>query len=186
MPVICPKCSHVRPADAANPDWQCPACGICYAKFGAPPTEPQRPAREPGAGARHSWDLGMLFKIVLLVVLGWGLNYAIQRRQNAEPEEAVAVAEQPRSGDGAGVAFADAVLKMSEVDATVLRTLPDRLEESCGRNKYRLSAQECRTRIHERDERCQAQVAQRYPGQIGNTERMAAIVNGYMHCVFEQ
>jgi glutaredoxin len=35
MTTICPKCQHVRPADATVPDWQCPACGICYAKFGA-------------------------------------------------------------------------------------------------------------------------------------------------------
>ena len=35
MPVICPKCSSVRPAEAKVPQWQCPACGIAYAKAGA-------------------------------------------------------------------------------------------------------------------------------------------------------
>ena len=29
----CPKCRHVRTASATVPDWQCPACGIAYAKF---------------------------------------------------------------------------------------------------------------------------------------------------------
>lgn len=29
----CPKCRHVRGANEASPDWQCPKCGIAYAKF---------------------------------------------------------------------------------------------------------------------------------------------------------
>ena len=47
----CPKCAHVRtPADFA-PDWQCPRCGIAYAKFqpkpaAAPPAAPVT-ARRP-------------------------------------------------------------------------------------------------------------------------------------------
>lgn len=28
----CPKCHHVREPDAKAPDWQCPACGVVYAK----------------------------------------------------------------------------------------------------------------------------------------------------------
>ena len=29
----CPKCAYVRAAADAGPDWQCPKCGIAYAKF---------------------------------------------------------------------------------------------------------------------------------------------------------
>src|SRR5262245_50326401 len=29
----CPKCKHVRTANEVAPDWQCPACGIAYAKY---------------------------------------------------------------------------------------------------------------------------------------------------------
>lgn len=30
----CPKCNYVRtPQDAGIPDWQCPSCGVAYAKF---------------------------------------------------------------------------------------------------------------------------------------------------------
>lgn len=38
--MICPKCQHERTAadDPAIPDYQCPACGVIYAKFGKPPT----------------------------------------------------------------------------------------------------------------------------------------------------
>lgn len=33
----CPKCDYVRSAaDAVVPDWQCPKCGIVYAKFNRP------------------------------------------------------------------------------------------------------------------------------------------------------
>lgn len=29
----CPKCSYVRKATDVAPDWQCPKCGVAYAKF---------------------------------------------------------------------------------------------------------------------------------------------------------
>lgn len=29
----CPKCKHVRAATEIAPDWQCPKCGVAYAKF---------------------------------------------------------------------------------------------------------------------------------------------------------
>jgi len=29
----CPKCKHVRAATEVAPDWQCPKCGVAYAKF---------------------------------------------------------------------------------------------------------------------------------------------------------
>jgi uncharacterized protein len=30
---LCPKCRHKRTATETVPDWQCPNCGIAYAKF---------------------------------------------------------------------------------------------------------------------------------------------------------
>jgi uncharacterized protein len=30
----CPKCAYVRTQSETIPDWQCPKCGIVYAKFG--------------------------------------------------------------------------------------------------------------------------------------------------------
>jgi uncharacterized Tic20 family protein len=29
----CPKCKHVRGPNEVAPDWQCPKCGVAYAKF---------------------------------------------------------------------------------------------------------------------------------------------------------
>jgi ribosomal protein L37AE/L43A len=31
--MICPKCNYQRKPDDDAADWQCPACGIAYAKF---------------------------------------------------------------------------------------------------------------------------------------------------------
>ena len=51
--VTCPKCAYVRKADDDAPDWQCPGCGIVYAKYGTAPHghahnfEPHEPS---GAG----------------------------------------------------------------------------------------------------------------------------------------
>jgi glutaredoxin len=44
MVTTCPKCHHKRTAaDYGVPDWQCPGCGIAYAKYvdGAPPPAPR-------------------------------------------------------------------------------------------------------------------------------------------------
>lgn len=44
----CPKCGHKRTAADGGPDWQCPKCGIAYAKFGQPVPAP---AAAPAPGA---------------------------------------------------------------------------------------------------------------------------------------
>ena len=44
----CPKCSYVRKStDAKVPDWQCPSCGIAYAKFEAQPNPARAASRGP-------------------------------------------------------------------------------------------------------------------------------------------
>jgi hypothetical protein len=35
VPITCPKCSYVRRETDTAPAWQCPSCGIAYAKYGA-------------------------------------------------------------------------------------------------------------------------------------------------------
>jgi hypothetical protein len=183
MQVICPKCSHVRPADATNPDWQCPACGICYAKFVDRPAGQARPARDAQVEVRHSWNFGWVFKVALIVVLGWGLTVAIQRREHVEVSETVTEAEQQQSG--AGVAAANTILRVSEADASLLHSLAGRLEKACARNKYGLSEQACIARLREREDVCATKTAQRFPGQIGDTARMQAISQAYVGCIFE-
>jgi len=40
----CPKCAYVRTQSETVPDWQCPKCGIVYAKFGQAAPAPAAPA----------------------------------------------------------------------------------------------------------------------------------------------
>ena len=45
MPVTCPKCAYVRKPADTHPDWQCPSCGVAYAKAsGMPALAVQSPA----------------------------------------------------------------------------------------------------------------------------------------------
>lgn len=183
MQVICPKCNHVRPADATNPEWQCPACGICYAKVGDRPAAPARVSNNAEPQIKHSWEFGWLLKVALVVVLGWGLSVAIDRRQNPTASETAKAEEQQQSG--AGVAAANAILRISEADASMLHSLSGRLERACARNKYGLTEQACIARLRERGDECATKIAQRFPGQIGDTERMKVITQAYVGCIFE-
>lgn len=65
MTTICPKCSHIRPADTQAPAWQCPACGVAYAKVGVA-AEPQAPVRavERRAAASSS---GLPWRLLLTI-----------------------------------------------------------------------------------------------------------------------
>lgn len=165
MAVMYPKFSHARPLDASK----------------AGPVAAPRPASDARAGARRAWAPGTLLKIVLLAGLAWGLNYAIRQEQKAESAEAAFL--QPQPGSAAGVALADAMLHMSASDASLLRSLPARLDGACERNKYELAQQECRARLHERGGLCLTPVARRYPEQRGN-ERTAPMIGAYLRCVF--
>lgn len=186
MPTICPKCAHVRPADAGNPDWQCPACGVCYAKAASRPA-PRR--QDEPVEVKQGWDLATPAKILLVVVLGWGLNQFLRPEPPAPleppPEEEVVVRERPQPS-GAGVAVLNTALQASALDSAVLHRLPERLERGCAerRNKYGHSEAECvaRVRAHGRD--CADEMGRRYPGRIGDAARMDTIVRAYADCVF--
>lgn len=184
MTVICPKCSHVRPPDASNPDWQCPQCGICYARFMARP--PEAPRAAAAAVERTGPRLGWPLKVVLLVVLVLVFKVLVERRQAQQHENApVIVMEQARPDGKAGVAFANAALQVSGVDAELLHSLSGRLERNCARNKYGLSESACIARFRAREDGCASRTAQRFPGQIKDTGRMQLLVNAYLGCIFE-
>lgn len=188
MTVICPKCSHVRPPDATNPDWQCPACGICYAKFQKPGAEPVQSVHVSYTEVQQGWNLGWLFKAILLVALGWGLNAAIERRAKVTPGEEIAVVEEaaPSAESSVGVAIADTALQVSGADVGMLKNLTGRLEKACARNKYGLSESACIARLHEREDLCATVTAQQYPGQFGDTSRMQLVTQAYVACIFEK
>lgn len=185
--IVCPKCSHVRPKEATNPEWQCPACGVCYAKVKttAEPAPAARTRAAPEPVSKHGWNLDLVAKIVVVVALGWGLATAINHRQQPAGLAEVEVAETEQKPDS-GSAAADAVLQVSGADASMLRDVGGKIEKSCARNKYGLSEAECIDRIRKRGDLCANRTAARFPGQIGNTDRMQAVVQDYVGCIFER
>lgn len=193
MPVICPKCSHVRPANATNPDWECPACGVCYAKFGdrgaAPSQSPIRSRlqteHDQEVDVKQSWNLGLLAKIILLTICGWGINKTIEHHRNASADQEIAVISQLHQDHSAATALADAALKAAPADVSMLRNLAGRLEESCARNKYGLSEPACVARIRAYGDECATATARRYPNQMSDTRQMALVTQAYVACIFE-
>lgn len=117
--VICPKCSHVRPKDATNPEWQCPACGVCYAKAGDPPAGTYQPSREQVVVVKQGWDWAPLVKIVFFVVVGWCITEYIQSKRGPQVDyeyssgEASSVDDRLRQA-AAGASPKDLVLYSAE------------------------------------------------------------------------
>lgn len=66
----CPKCKHVRRPDEAAPAWQCPACGVAYAKA-AEALRPAVPA-SPGITLAEPPRSVPWGKLVLIAALLWG------------------------------------------------------------------------------------------------------------------
>lgn len=71
----CPKCAYVRTQSETVPDWQCPKCGIVYAKFGqaAPtasaPASRRDTAREPAKETLEAVQSTGLAKVAHLSTL---------------------------------------------------------------------------------------------------------------------
>jgi glutaredoxin len=77
MTTVCPKCRHLRPADTPAPAWQCPACGIAYAKAHADvATDRAAPVRSTLHGTTSA-RAGLPWRAILTVLavvagLYWG------------------------------------------------------------------------------------------------------------------
>ena len=75
----CPKCRYVRTATDTSPDWQCPKCGVAYAKFVQARSDPgaatlSRPAnagRAAVAAASGEGSTGLAMFAHLSIVIGW-------------------------------------------------------------------------------------------------------------------
>lgn len=73
----CPKCSHERgPADTA-PAWQCPACGVAYAKVAAG-SAPRARSDDAAAGPRR-------FSRLVLVALALGAGVILSTSMRSSP-----------------------------------------------------------------------------------------------------
>lgn len=114
MTQTCPKCHHVRlPGDTA-PSWQCPACGVAYAKVAAAPaadtapydarTQARRNAIASSARPAASRSPKPLWLAVLAIAFTayaiWsGVQAALGQRGGATRQELRALAATVRPGD---------------------------------------------------------------------------------------
>lgn len=120
----CPKCAYTRKlADKDKPDWQCPSCGIAYAKFDAAPAASMaaphavRAMQEAHAPAELPISRAALFWILACVVAGGYLGYSRLVAKPAAVAEKVAIAEQ--AGRGQRVS--------AEASAELARITPSRV-----------------------------------------------------------
>lgn len=82
MSIVCPKCSYQRtPADLA-PGWQCPSCGIAYAKFRKPQSDSAKRVRlpvetedvSPKTATAAQRILGVIAFVAAFAIVRYGLN----------------------------------------------------------------------------------------------------------------
>ena len=92
----CPKCRYTRKASDKNPDWQCPACGIAYAKYESASSEAATVSRAVPAQTEETsgWGFGTVLKGIAVAggVFVAYLGYRSSNTQYIAAGAAVAVA----------------------------------------------------------------------------------------------
>lgn len=107
MNVVCPKCAYQRASTDTAPDWQCPSCGIAYAKYVKPEpvVRPARLLREDPPRIDDSADepdtinatakklLAMMAFVAAFAAVRYGLAAIREKTAPAKPSQIV---EQPK------------------------------------------------------------------------------------------
>ena len=76
---VCPKCHYERKPSETAPDWQCPACGIAYAKYHPPATPAATaPAAEREMTEAEALDNRRGGRFVGIAFIGAGLIFLVQ------------------------------------------------------------------------------------------------------------
>ena len=79
MTTICPKCRSARPVQTSAPSWQCPACGVAYAKAGDSGVSARSSATTVGGGG-GSWLSSIPWvKLVLVIAVVYGAWVGLHR-----------------------------------------------------------------------------------------------------------
>ncbi len=86
---ICPKCKYERKAADGNPEWQCPSCGVVYAKYESTSqvSDEKRVNANPGKATQGSskqvsytrflWSFLLGGTVVLFFATGGTLGFAV-------------------------------------------------------------------------------------------------------------
>ena len=67
----CPKCGYARKTEEAAPEWQCPSCGVAYAKADAARNGEERARRRESSGSSFAGKF--LLVAVFSVAISWAL-----------------------------------------------------------------------------------------------------------------
>lgn len=104
--IVCPRCQHVRQDSEEAPAWQCPACGVAYAKVAARTFESEQMSPATPATTVSTTPVGGLpwLKLVLVCVLAWaawaGMKAVGGRdHDSAAPEDVRSLAESVRADE---------------------------------------------------------------------------------------
>lgn len=83
----CPKCGYSRTFGETAPDWQCPSCGVAYAKAEAGKggeARERRPSRSAG------FPIGRIIVVAVMVAIGWAMVPGSRHGSGLVPRENVA------------------------------------------------------------------------------------------------
>lgn len=91
-PKRCPRCRYERQPTNTAPDWQCPSCGVAYAKAEGSAAGVPQPSRVAGLAPRASGGSFAKWLVIGLCVagIGWLL---VERFRLESQSRAVAVAQ---------------------------------------------------------------------------------------------
>jgi glutaredoxin len=142
MSVTCPKCRYVRQISDAAPDWQCPGCGVAYAKANTVP-DAAHAARASGAAAAQPskpfpWAKGLL--IAALVFGAWqGMQVSRQHRGG------IASTGADISGDASAAELTQLAATVGPQDVTIYTTTgcPYCAEAKAWMTQYGFAYAEC-------------------------------------------
>ncbi len=82
MPTICPKCRHTRQANETAPEWQCPACGVAYAKVAEADRPVERAAERYSPAAESGTATIPWVKLALFVLFAAVVGFSLQASRN--------------------------------------------------------------------------------------------------------
>ena len=72
----------------------------------------------------------------------------------------------------------------AKLDVAILDSFNKRLIATCGDNKFGLTEETCVLTINERKGFCQQQTVDAFPQQPATQERMQAVLNSHINCLF--
>ena len=84
MAYRCPKCAYERKLKDDAPDWQCPACGVAYAKVANSHTLQDTTVRKHTGGRSPKGTLGLPTVIALILLVAGG--FFLFSSEEPEPE----------------------------------------------------------------------------------------------------